>query len=59
MWTQIIDNGSLALKAEKMKQEYGSGTSTAFGFWRIRVENSLLIPMRTVFSQKVRLRTQL
>lgn len=30
--TQIIDNGSLALKAEKMKQEYGTGTATAFGF---------------------------
>ena len=30
--TQIISNGSLALKAEKMKQEYGSGTGTAFGF---------------------------
>lgn len=30
--TQIIDNGSLALKAEKMKQEYGPGTATAFRF---------------------------
>ena len=30
--TQIIDNGSLALKAEKMKQEYGTGTATTFGF---------------------------
>ena len=30
--TQIIDNWSLALKAEKMKQEYGTGTATTFGF---------------------------
>ena len=30
--TQIIDNGSLALKAEKMRQKYGTGTATTFGF---------------------------
>ena len=30
--TQIIDNGSLALRAEKMKQEYGLGTVAAFRF---------------------------
>ena len=30
--SQIIENGNLALKAEKMRQEYGSSTPTAFGF---------------------------
>lgn len=30
--SQIIENGSLALKAEKMKQEYGNGGTMAFGF---------------------------
>lgn len=30
--SQIIENGSLALKAEKMKQEYGNGGTMVFGF---------------------------
>ena len=30
--TQIIDNGSLALRAEKMKREYGDADSSVFSF---------------------------
>lgn len=30
--TQIIENGNLALKAEKLRREYGGGESMTFGF---------------------------